>query len=239
VPALDDVADLRIELARRWGPGGDLLHSATGRDGPAAARYTARWEQAALAGAELWWLPAATCQLLGSVYPSVPDDLILDVSGWQLPKGLAVFEAPVDGRQAILWGPRAITRGGETFPTTTVSCYSRQLDPFRRTVWPLAEPLGIARLDPGADLDDRRVIASLWLLDAQPAIAVEARPLATLAALRARRAGYDTRPVRILHYATTERSPTATSGHAPSPRWRRKRYGAHHSLSKLVLVGAH
>lgn len=143
----------------------------------------------------------------------------------------------------MLAAPRDISRGAwGTFPATAIATFDADLDQTGPTHWPLAEPLGITRIDPDANVDDRRLMASLWLFDTQRAIVVESEPLPTLTQLRVQRAGFHTRPVRILRIAapaTTERGGRPRSGHVRSPRWRRVCYGPHHSLSKLVLVGAH
>lgn len=139
------VPDLRTWLLQQWQPGHPYQVAAERHaydpKGRKPSSMYAEWEARALAAATLWWVSEDMLDLLESVVPTVPDDVLVD----QLPRpsncGLVVLAKPYLGIDAatgertvhvdgFCWGGTNLDsryRGGTPTRCVSVSAY-RHID---------------------------------------------------------------------------------------------------------------
>jgi hypothetical protein len=227
-PRPAEVVDLRAELAAAWAPGGSLAKlSSFLEEVSAGASGPARWEQAMLAQAALWYVGADMAELLVGAAPGLPP-VELTTETPPDPVGLVVFERPITGIDsdgsgtrvtvaAMLWGPAWWQRPGHGFqmgavdetPCLGITCY-RPIDvtpglvPVGSLVWPLGEPTDCALSGEEAKdasmAEDRRRLAALWLLSSQPGLTTNVdAPLPRHVVRRATRTGGPPPRVRVVH----------------------------------------
>lgn len=278
-----DLPDLRVDLMRRWRPGGDffeLLRLSGDRDPerpdlPAATKFCA-W---ALPKAALWWVSADMSSLVDRAAKSLPSTTLtreLIPDDW----GLVYFASPLEGvdaelddavifTQMVLWGPVFIppadgdvsTPRSEWLPAVQMSFFGRSDDtiPWHYqggTDW----FLGVDTEEPTATgfddrhrvsmAEDRRRLAALWLLAAQPLAESSVTRVTNRAKARrlakARVSG-DVRVVNVRRRAPTgeESAGSESGGRTYSRRWvvegfwRQQACGPGWSQHRPVFIESH
>jgi hypothetical protein len=172
--------------------------------------------------------------------------------------------------RSVAWGPNhlAVVKHRftpELLPCVTFSSYGWEAGLGRmvtlgRADWPIAEPLDVVAAAHESELDltdephfdasvrdDRRLIAALWLVAAQPHLTeLASHGLSWPQQKRARRAGLDQRPVRILRFrrpihapATTESGRRLQKRFVVSLHWRNQPCGPGGRNRKLILIAPH
>ncbi len=138
-----ELPDLRLALARGWGPRGwyrelDLSVPRMGMTIDQARGLDHMWEQGALRLASLWWVAPDMVELASVAVPSVPGDLTAREVPLPTPCGLVVYAGTVPGldartgertvsTHAILWAPAMVPSADRrrTLPCIRVSTYRR------------------------------------------------------------------------------------------------------------------
>jgi hypothetical protein len=270
-PRPADVPDIRARLQTEWMPKGKLAEwhrvaesFRTGSSGPPD------WEDMTLGHAALWYVGDDMCDLLAAAAPDMPEVVL---SPEMLPdhSGFVVFQRCLSGLDAdnvglgnvqvgaYLWGP-ALWQGGPPFsepgapvPCLGITCYrpinaSVGMVPIGSLVWALGTSCdkGLTG-DPVRDAsmaEDRRRLAALWSLSAQPTLTSS-----TIAALprqarrREERAGRQAPDVRVVVLRARPQRDVAVA--APSGRtyrhrwavsghWKTQRYGPKNALVKTI-----
>jgi hypothetical protein len=273
-PRPADVVDLRANLAVAWAPGGSLTKVGSFLEQiHAGASGPPRWERAMLEQAALWYVGTDMAELLVGAAPGLPP-VELTAETAPDPVGLVVFERPITGIDsdgsgtlvtvaAMLWGPAWWQRPGHGFQTGNVNevpclgitCY-RPIDiapglvPVGSLVWPLGEPTDCALSGEAAKdasmAEDRRRLAALWLLSAQPGLTTNLEAaLPRQVVRRAARAGGPAPRVRVVHL---RQAPRAHDGPGDAPgrtyrhrwtvagHWRRQACGPRHAEHRPVYI---
>jgi hypothetical protein len=275
--AARDLPELRTVLLRRWRPGGPYQ-----RLDPLAANFNAP----ALAGARLWWVAPDMCELVAHAARSLPpttltDDLVpCDFGLVVFATPLAGTDA-MDGTtlhsHALLWGTTALvdTPAGqmvrvpadglgrienEGTPAVTVALYGHRGDwyPQGRSDWAwhtdTEEPGDDARA--ASMSEDRRWLAALWLLAAQPLSASTLTYAPRAVRRRLSRAGAGdlaTSPVRLVDLRRPQRTAAerdqgdenAEGGRRYNSRWivvghwRQQAYGPGRAHRRPVFIAEH
>jgi hypothetical protein len=266
-PRATDVPDLRAQLVAAWAPGGDLARIAPmieelrpGGSGPVG------WERETLQTAALWYVGGDMCDLLVGAAPGLPSveltrELCPD------PEGLVVFERCLIGLDAegsgaavatgaMLWGrAKWLNPWGPPLPGLGVTIYRPVLRaglammPIGSLVWPLgfAADYPLAG-DPATDAsmaEDRRRLAALWLLSAQPGLATTTEAaLPRHVVRRAQRAGQlpRVRVVRLREAPGDHRGAQSEGGRtyhhrwAVAGHWRQQAWGPRHSQRRPTYI---
>lgn len=264
-PRPADVPDVRAGLLDLWRPGGTFARMA-GYFQDVGATGPLQWERATLEDAALWYVGADMCELLVGAAPGLPavhltPELAPDLCG------LVVYEHALLGLDAdggdtpvtvgaMLWG--TCTWAGYqdqgNYPALGITCYrpmgGLELVPVGSLVWPLGmrtdAPLaGVAAKD-ASMAEDRRRLAALWLLSAQPGLATSSEPPLPRHVLRREaRAGRSAARVRVVqlrqapatgHHDSPAGEREYTHRWAVSGHWRQQPYGPAHGLRRPQYI---
>lgn len=186
----------------------------------------------------LWWVASDMCDLVAAAMQTVPLDTVLDESMWVDEKALCWFEKPLTmtdagtgepiAVDAVAWGGFRMAQFGYG---VSISAYQwreehSRLIPLGRDEWLLSQPLGVTEPPPGVRnvehfaegaTEDRRLLATLWLLATQPGIADSAMRNADRAEQRRseRKGQRPPPPVRVVDLRRRARS---SSKHEPTGR---------------------
>lgn len=254
-PRPRDLPAIRAELLREWSPGGGLRRIAPVVSRAGGHEFAPAWETGVLQAAELWFVGSAMCDLLAAAAPTMPPTplsapLVPD------PAGLVIFQTPLAGIDAegsdrpvlvsaYLWGP-AIWQGVSLLGVTVYGPSSTSADPV--VMWPVGgltwrpgcttdeseatEPSRAASM-----IEDRRLLAALWVLSQQPGLATSVRNVPqTRNRQKLRRNAPAPEPVRVVHLrhapAPDHDAPTGSDQRrtyrhrwAVSGHWRQQAYG--------------
>lgn len=226
-PRPADLPDWRQELVDAWRPDGSLtrISPMVAAASGGSQQFHPYWEHAVAADARLWLVGDDMCDLLVEAAPTMRP-FVLTPDHLPDEAGLVVFETPLLGIDAegtgfpthtgaMLWGPAVHGPSREAMLSITVYApFPRppHLMPLGSVSWPFGRSVDDGLYDLAADgvvstdsrvaswIEDRRRLAALWLLSAQPRL-VEPAPARVpnrAVARRAARAGLDPR-VRVIH----------------------------------------
>jgi len=217
--------------------------------------------------ATLWWVGADCCDLLEQVAPSMPPihlttDLVPDVDGF------VCFERPMSGSHGQLPGVEVTFDLVQWQPTIIQGLASLSMIPWRlytdantlvspmgRSDWPYGfltdqRCHGVTDLEHQSIVEDRRLVAALWQLTAQPTTTQTNQITADRATRRrlARR-GHTPAAVRLVNLRRRTRTTTPPTSTATGreyscqwivrSHWRQQAYGPGRTLRKAILIDQH
>lgn len=257
-----ELAEQRVQLiedSRLWENLALVALSDPGYIDPAETRESLR-------DAKLWWIGADCCDLLAHAAPTMPPVTLTPESVPDV-HGFVFFERPIVGQDALhpdieisvdalQWQPEFV-RG---IPALAITTWEHHSDPqfpptpLGRSDWPVGFDTDHQLPDVPAQsmesiTEDRRLLAALWQLTAQPELVASTheKPYRA-AAKRISRRGYTPQSVRFvyLNRKTGRRNQPGSTGTRTyshqwivRPHWRQQPYGPGRSLRRATYIDAH